>query len=66
MFSSKEIHRFSHHRENTDDSEIFKRKSLSARKRRKQIKRIAFMTLCVVAAIVSLAVVFLYVFARGD
>lgn len=67
MFNSNESHHSSHHHhENLDDSEIFKRRSLSAHKRRKMLKKFTFMALCVLAAIVSLAVVFLYVFARGD
>lgn len=67
MFNSNESHHSSHHHhENLDDSEIFKIRSLSARKRRKMLKKFTFMVLCVLAAIVSLAVVFLYVFARGD
>lgn len=67
MFNSNESHHSSHHHhENLDDSEIFKIRSLSARKRRKMLKKFTFMALCVLAAIVSLAVVFLYVFARGD
>ena len=66
MFSSNNYHRSSNHHEALDDSEIFKRKSLNARKRRKLLKKVTFTMLCVLAVIVSLAVVFLYVFARGD
>ena len=53
-------HHHHHHKEHLDDAEIFKRRTLNAARRRKQIGRVLFAVLSVVATLIVLFVAYLY------
>lgn len=58
-------HRSDHHhkhrgKEHFDESEKFKRKNISATKRRKIIEKVLFWLMCFIALIVTLLVIYIY------
>ncbi|MDD7318261.1 MAG: hypothetical protein SOZ80_03010 [Prevotella sp.] len=53
-------HDRSHDKEHIDYSEKFKRRNISASKRRKIIEKVLFWTLCVIAVIVSVFSIYIY------
>ena len=58
-------HRSDHHhkhrgKEHFDESEKFKRKNISATKRRKIIEKVLFWLMCFIAVIVTLLVIYIY------
>lgn len=48
--------------DHTDESEVFKYKSLMASKNRKRMSKILFMVLCIIAALIVLACLISYFF----
>lgn len=46
-----------HHHEHLDESEIYKRKNLSAAQRRKKLAKILFRVLCVIAVAITCLVI---------
>ncbi len=56
--SQKKHH--THHHRHLDDSEIFKRKTLSAAQRRKKFAKILFRFLCFLAVSITLFAIGLY------
>lgn len=49
-----------HHHYDSDDSEVFKIKNLSAQKRRRIMANVTFTALCIIAIIIIIAVVWMY------
>ena len=47
-----------HHHEHFDESEIYKRKNLSAAQRRKKLAKILFRFLCVIAVAITSLVIY--------
>lgn len=48
--------------DHTDESEVFKHKSLMASRNRKKMSNILFMVLCIIAALIVLACLISYFF----
>lgn len=48
--------------DHTDESEVFKHKSLMASRNRKRMSKILFMVLCIIAALIVLACLISYFF----
>ncbi len=48
--------------DHTDESEVFKHKSLMASRNRKRMSNILFMVLCIIAALIVLACLISYFF----
>lgn len=47
-----------------DDASVFKRRSLNAIKRRRRLKRLAFVTMIIIALLMMIAVIMAYMFDK--